>query len=182
MNFKSHLPPILALSTAFTLLLTSCEETYISAHTDYLSHENLASYVIKTPDPLLNNPPVGQRLIVGWSVPRSYLDLDNLHLVVTIRFRNRTETIENLDILRRKGTFIYPVMDQDYFTTRGILTYKIDLMCGEQVLEEWRHQIWTELINVEREEVDLSGQTEQVEALPFSPQETPSANFYDDFE
>jgi len=128
------------------IFLTSCQETYLSVHTDYLSHINLASYHVGTPDPLLNNPPIGQRLIVMWSIPPNYLYYENLHLLVTIRLRNREQINENIEVVKRRGTFVYPLLNEDYLEKGGILTYKVDLIGDEIILEEWRHQIWNEQI------------------------------------
>lgn len=129
------------------LLLTACTEKYLSVHTDYISRETLASYYVNTPDPRLNNPSIGQRLIISWSMPKEYLDYEDLHLDLYIRFRNREETTESLGILKRKGTYIYELLNEEYIQKQGILTYKMDLIGNGQVLEEWRHQIWTDLLN-----------------------------------
>lgn len=169
--------------------LTGCKETYISVHTDYLSHENLASFIVKTPDPLLNNPPIGQRLIISWSVPPCYMDFDDIHLSITIRFRNNTQIVEEVPLTQRKGTFVYPVLNEDYFTTRGILTYKVDLLNNDNVLEAWRHQIWTEFITVESTETQKEDEVEECNAENPSdesvttPENAPApSNFYEDFE
>src|ERR1051326_7558271 len=70
------------------VLLVSCSQSCLKIQTDYLSHKTLASYYVGTPDPRQNDPAIGQRLIIGWSVPKSYLTYDNLRLEVSIRFRN----------------------------------------------------------------------------------------------
>lgn len=131
-----------------TILLVSCSNSYLSVHTDYLSHENLASYHVGTPDPRLNNPPIGQRLIVVWSVPKLCLYREDLHLEITIRFRNREEITENYPINAMHGTYVYDLLNEEYFKKRGMLSYKIDLICDGTILEEWRHQIWADRIEV----------------------------------
>ncbi len=127
-------------------MLSGCSQPFLTVHTDYLSHENLASYHVRTPDPLLNHPPIGQRLIVTWSIPKNYLAFDDLHLEISIRFRNREQLVENLSLLKRSGTYVYALLNEDYTAKRGILTYKVNLIGNGQPLEEWRHQIWAELI------------------------------------
>jgi hypothetical protein len=141
--------------TAFILLLplmTACysDPTVLSVHTDYLSHETLASYHVNTPDPRLSNPSIGQRLIISWSFPKEYLNLENLRLKVTMRFRTREEVVETVQIHKKSGTYVYNLLNDDYINTRGILTYKVDLIGGDCILEEWRHQIWTDLIVLEK--------------------------------
>jgi len=133
-------------------LLASCynNPTVLSVHTDYLSHETLASYHVNTPDPRLSNPSIGQRLIISWSVPKDYLNYENLRLKITMRFRTREEVVETVYLAKKSGTVVYNLLNDDYITTKGILTYKVDLIGGECILEEWRHQIWTDLISLEK--------------------------------
>jgi hypothetical protein len=133
------------------LLLTGCRfpDPSLTVHTDYISRENLASYYVNTPDPRLNNPSVGQRLVISWALSKADLKREDLHLEMTLRFRNREEHFEKIPICKRVGTYVYTLMDEDYFAKRGILTYNIDLMAGECLLTRWQHQIWTELIQIE---------------------------------
>lgn len=138
MKHLSFILPLLALS--------GCTQSFLSVHTDYLSHENLASYHVQTPDPLLNDPPIGQRLLVNWSFPKDFLAYEDLHLEITIRFRNREQLTERVSLCKRSGTFVYRLLNDDYIAKRGILTYKVDLVGNGAVLEAWRHQIWTDLI------------------------------------
>ncbi len=131
------------------LIFSSCSQnTYLSVQTVYFTRESLASYYVETPDPMLINPPVGQKLLVTWSLPGTYLDYADLHLNIRIRFRNREEVNFNVPIEKTCGTYIYVVANDDFFNTNGILTYKVDLWGGGIVLEEWRHQLWHELIHV----------------------------------
>src|ERR1700733_9665141 len=134
------------------VLLTGCSlpPSSLTVHTDYLSRESLASYYVNTPDPRLNNPPIGQRLIVNWSVPKQYLKTYALRLEMILRFRNREETRLSVPIDKSAGTYIYAVMNEEYLATKGILTYKIDLMADDTLLNGWKHQIWTDLILIEQ--------------------------------
>lgn len=118
----------------------------LTVRTDYLSIQNLASYHVGTPDPALNNPPIGQRLIIEWKVPKIYLDYDDLHLVATMRFRNREEFIQKIALLKKSGTHVHCMVNEEYFEKGGILTYKVELFGGGLLLEEWRHQLWVDLI------------------------------------
>lgn len=130
------------------MTLASCSASYLTVQTDYLSHKNLASYYVGTPDPRQNYPTIGERLIIYWSVPKELLCYDDLHLEVTIRFRNREEVVEVFNIHKTRGTYIFALLNDDYLYHRGILTYKIDLVGGGYVFEEWRHQIWANLIEI----------------------------------
>lgn len=140
------------ISLVGIFFLCSCKQSYLTVQTDYLSYRNLASYYVGTPDPRMNCPPIGQRLIISWSVPKSFLCYEDLHLEVTIRFRSRQEMTEFFTIGRNRGTYVYQLLNSDYLEKGGILSYKIYLVGSGCILEEWRHQIWAELIEIQNEE------------------------------
>lgn len=131
--------------------LAGCSRQHLTIYTDYLSHKNLASYRVGTPDPLQVNPPIGQRLIISWSLPDSLFSQGNIRLEAKIRFRNREQVVETLEICKQAGTYSYNLINEDFFEKGGILTYKVDLLSNDDVLEEWRHQLWTELIFFDEE-------------------------------
>lgn len=118
----------------------------LTVHTEYLSHENLASFHVGTPDPRLFCPTIGERLILSWNIPTSCQSSNDLHIKITIRFRNREQIEKNIDLQRFQGIYIYPLLDEDYFEKDGILTYKVELFSGEELLENWHHQLWAEQI------------------------------------
>jgi hypothetical protein len=134
----------------FALLLagTSCNNQYLTVHTDYISHRTLASYYVNTPDPLLNNPPIGQRLILSWSVPKCTLPGNDLSLKIYIRFWNREQIVKVEPITKQRGTVVYTLMNEDYIATKGIMSYKAEIVDDGVVISEWKHQIWTEVINI----------------------------------
>lgn len=134
----------------FLLFSSCCKESYLTVQTDYLTHKDLASYYVGTPDPRQNITAVGQRLIVCWAVPKFYLCFDDLHLKITIRFRNREEVIEIFHLSKTRGTYVFSLLNKEYLAKRGILTYKIDLIGQGKILEEWRHQIWVDLIALDQ--------------------------------
>lgn len=143
---------LFALCFATALAMSSCRNEYISVHTDYISHRTLASYYVNTPDPLLNNPPIGQRLILTWSIPKHILPGNDLYLKIYIRFWNREQIIKLEPITKQRGTVVYALMNDDYIATKGIMSYKAEIFDDEIKLAEWKHQIWTEVINVGNEE------------------------------
>lgn len=128
------------------------KNVHLSVQTLYFSRETLASYYVETPDPMLINPPVGQKLLISWSLPRNYLNSSDLHLNIRIRFRNREEVEINVPIEKTWGSYTYVLPNECYFETQGIMTYKVTLVGDNLVLDEWRHQLWHELIHIgERE-------------------------------
>lgn len=143
--------------------LTSCTNCHLAVYTDYISSESLASYYIGTPDPRLCRPTLGQRLIVIWTLPRKYLCHEDLHLKLYVRFRNKQETVVNYPITKAKGTYVYSVLDDDYIHTDGILTWKVELIGSKVILDEWRHQIWTNLILVGNDKSSCEENSKQEE-------------------
>lgn len=124
----------------------------LSVHSDYVARESLASYWVDTPDPLLNCPPFGQRLVISWSVPRELLKLENPHLEITIRMRNRDQVVRYVPLKRSSGTTLYRILNEQYCESGGFLTYKVQLIAGGCVYEEWRHQLWAELLSIDSPE------------------------------
>ncbi len=135
-------------------LLTGCSHEHLAVQTQYLNRDNLASYRVRTPDPMLFAPLIGQRLIVDWVLPKNYFDQNPLYLQATIHFGNRTVAVDTVEIHQRKGTYIYQIIDGDFCEKQGMLAFKIDLIKGDCVIEEWRHQLWAELITVGAADVD----------------------------
>lgn len=147
------------------LAITGCS-TGISVQNQYFSREDLASHIVGTPDPDRNCPPIGQRLIIQWRFPQEYLYKDDLHLEVTVRFRNYVEEQFVIPVRRNHGTYIYELANQRYFDSCGIATYKIETWgCGE-LLDTWKHQLWVELITLDQEN-DQNAPCHDPEAINF---------------
>lgn len=117
----------------------------LSAFSEYVNREDLASYLVGTPDPSLNYPSVGQKLYITWNLPKEYTCQD-LMLKLTMRFRDRTEIIQPVQLYQNTGTYVFELLNDDYFTRKGFLTYKIELFADQQLVDKWCHQMWVELI------------------------------------
>jgi hypothetical protein len=146
--FKTSRQGILGLLFAL-FIFCGCASRLIDLRTDYLRYDNLASYRVRTPDPRLKCPLVGQRLIATWNLDPALLNRGELVLNIRIRFRTKEEVEKRVCIHKIRGSFIYTLADEEYFAKRGIQTYKAELIQGETVIEEWRHQLWAELITFE---------------------------------
>jgi hypothetical protein len=112
----------------------------------YLNRTQLASFYIETPDPQLQFPLVGQYILAQWYLPKTYLCFTDLHLLLTIRFGNRSEIQEKIYIWKTKGWYQYFLRGQEFLDKQGILTYKAILVGSGQILESWQHQLWAEKI------------------------------------
>ncbi|MFI5343180.1 MAG: hypothetical protein ACHQUC_03055 [Chlamydiales bacterium] len=126
--------------------LTSCQVHHLNVQTQYLTHENLASYYVGTPDPEKDCPTIGQRLLIEWSLPTDDLCSGDLKLNLKIRFRNKKEDEVWVPINEKSGTYLYYVINKKYCQTGGIATYKVDLIGNGCILETWQHPLWSELI------------------------------------
>lgn len=132
----------------FGFALMGCSKEHLTVHTEYINEEHLASFHVRTPDPLLFNPPIGQQLIVQWNIPRDYLCYEDLRLRLQIRFRNRQEIVQEVPIQQRLCFYRYELLNEAFCDTGGIITYKVEIIGNGCVLDEWCHQLWTELILV----------------------------------
>ncbi len=134
------------------LSMFSCTNR-LSVQTQYVSYEDLASYIVNTPDPLLNNPPIGQKIIISWALPPKYFCMNDLHIELTMRFRTNHEICtQKIPIDKRSGLYVYSLLNDDYLRTNGIETYKVSIIGNGQVIEQWRHQLWVELICLDTKE------------------------------
>lgn len=109
----------------------------------------LASTFVGSPDPLQENPPHGQKLYIRWRLP--YLtDMKNKYLSLSIIFQNyQTQTLlYPLD--HHRGVIVYSLLNEDYFSVGGLLTYKAEIMDGNhKVIKKWQHSLWVDLITIE---------------------------------
>lgn len=161
--FFSQIKAIL-LSFAYISFISSCTSNHLAVYTDYLSNETLASYVVETPDPCLNHPNIGQRVIIIWTLKKCHLSYQDLHLKIFIRFRNKKEIVLLHPIRHAKGTYVYTLLNQEYIDNGGILTYKVELMGNDNIIEEWRHQMWTNLILIGQNNPSCNQKTENIDS------------------
>lgn len=127
--------------------LTSCLSERLTARMEYLSHRSLASYHVNTPDPYLDDPPMGQQILIRWQLTKEcFLSAQPLAVKLTVRFVNNEESVKWMRLNTNSGIITYRLINEEYFLKCGIRTYKVELIGNDQVLESWHHQLWTELI------------------------------------
>lgn len=141
------------IASLAVVCLCSCQTSILTVQTEYLSHENLASFQVGTPDPRLRNPPLGQKLIVNWSIPL-WDPMTNYELLVKVRFKNGVTGSETISIDRSKGSYVYTLINEDYFATGGLKTYLAVILYDGKVMEEWRHQLWANVIEIPNSDED----------------------------
>ncbi len=128
------------------LSLSACR-TYsrVSISSEYVTLEQLASYRVGTPDPALNAPPVGQKVYIRWNLPE--FAGQQLSCKLYLRFKDRSEAIETIQLSDYYGIYVYSLLNQEYFARQGILSYKVEIFVDDALVEECRHHMWVDLIN-----------------------------------
>lgn len=131
------------------MLFCTCScAPYLSIQTQYLSREHLASFHVGTPDPKLNEPVIGQRLLIQWSLPAQEIKSEQLILFLKVRYRNHQEKEVSIPIQNKRGTYLYIIENEEYLQTGGILTYFAEIRSEACVLVTWKHPLWTQLIQL----------------------------------
>lgn len=131
---------------------TGCSSERLFVQGSYITHEDLASSHVGSPDSKKDSMWTGQELFVNWSLPKKYLSKPNVRLVLYLRFRNREQEVKTIPIDRCSGVYTYRLLNEDFFNKRGIVTYQAKIVAEEdEVLETWSHQLWTNLLEIELE-------------------------------
>lgn len=147
---KCHLIKRLSKGAAALILLflaaSSCVKQRLTAYTECIGVEDLASYHVCTPDPAHLHPNIGQRLVINWMLHENFLEFECLHLDVRIRLGNGKEVRQKVPIHHLFGSHIYSLVNEEYAEAKGIMTYKIELIGDGRVLQLWQHQLWVELV------------------------------------
>lgn len=146
MIWKFQLHKLVLLSCLF---FGSCNRQFLRVQVDYLSRESLASYHVGTPDHRLKAPPVGQRMIVAWYFPGRYFKNNEITFKIKLHFGNHTEEIFCIKPMKNSGFYNYFLLNEDFFTKNGLLSYKVEAYAGSCLIKEWKHQLWVELIQLD---------------------------------
>jgi len=111
---------------------------------------------VHTPDPRRKHPPLGQKLYIWWWVPNQAME-EKPELLVDILFWNTTKKEMRFDLKERRiGYEVFELVGKEYETTGGILTYRARMIGSEgNLIEEWRHQMWTNLIEIKGRSTEL---------------------------
>ena len=132
-------------------LLNSCSSG-LTIQTNYLTRRNLASYHVNTPDPDLNKPLVGQRILLQWRLPYWIENYDNPHILLRLRFGNKTVSERSIPIQNSIGHYVFTLLDDEYWKNEGIESYQALLYGNGEILEKCTHRLWVELIEIGKSE------------------------------
>jgi hypothetical protein len=149
------------LGLGILLSASSCSLHRLDVQTQYLSHENLASYYIGTPDPHLDNPTIGQRLLIQWWLSSRDIENQPLFLHLIVRFRNHQEKEIKIPIETKRGFYIYDLNDQNYCESGGILTYFAEIRNESCIITSWKHPLWANLITFDFSKNDKASDNQE---------------------
>jgi hypothetical protein len=133
------------------IILVGCSHNHLNVSLENVAENYLASTQVKTPDYRQDNPPYGQKINISWAFP-GRLHHQGLTLWITARLWDNTEDKRKYDLRRRIGMHSFFFSNPTRAPTKKILTYRLEVINREgKVIETWRHQFWTELIDVDEE-------------------------------
>lgn len=135
----------------FLVFLTSCGKYYLSMCQQKVDATYLASFGAHTPDPRLENPPMGQQLIIDWRIPPRILK-KNPTINLDVIYKNHTQKSFEYPIHKRMGWVTYNLLDKEFEKKKGILSYRAELVTEDgKVYKSWVHQLWVKLITFNEE-------------------------------
>lgn len=130
-----------------TLFSSCCTPCHLSVQSLFITHEDLASTIVYTPDPRKECPDIGQKLIVRWSLcSEQTMENEETLLLLKIRYGTGEERQILHEIHSSSGRMIYELLNEEYQELCGILAYKAEIIQNGSVINEWTHQVWTERI------------------------------------
>ncbi len=129
------------------LLCAACTPRAITVQHEYLDRRYLASSYAHTVDPR-QSCYCGEMLLIRWRLPKACMGREDLHLLLTMRYRDGEVGHVEFPITKRCGSVCYRLMNPKWACKGGILTYKVELVSGEETLDTFKHQVWAELIEV----------------------------------
>lgn len=144
----------------FFLCFASCSRSPLHIQTTYLSKHDLASFIINTPDPALYDPPIGQKLILTWAIPKQYQGHEDLSILLKIRFHNHESLEKTIKVGSSHGVYVYCLLNDDYCDKKGILTYKAELYQNSCLITQWLHQLWVDPITFKTESAETEDDQE----------------------
>ena len=129
-------------------VLFGCKPYYLSVCQEWVDASYLASTHVSTPDPRQENPPLGQKLIVDWRIPKEIFDQKPEVILDLILWDYTTRQVK-IPIHHRMDFASYKLLGDEYEKAGGILTYKAQIVTQDgTVFRQWRHQLWVNLIQI----------------------------------
>lgn len=127
---------------------SACSNAPLSVQTEYFSRNDLASVIVDTPDPGKQQHIFGQRLYISWSVTEEQFE-QPLELDCHIKLKNGQVLEQKIRLKLPVGTYIFPIIGENYTTNGGLLSYQIKLKANGKVLATTQHKFWVKKIDIE---------------------------------
>ena len=135
-----------------TLFSCSQYKQRLYVYNEYINKQSLASAQMKTPDPKLYRPLIGQRLWVFWDLEEtSYAKGENF-LLLHLLFKNRQRESLSIAINKPEDYFTYTLENKDFTDKQGILAYKAKITYEGNPIEEYNHKLWVDQIFLDEDE------------------------------
>lgn len=125
------------------LIFCSCSHSKLSVETTFFGRKDLASTIVGTPDPSKQLPIFGQRLNISWNAPGD----PSLSLQIEVRLKKGDKLTKTVPLETSSGTYIFPIVGENYTQKGGILSYKVALLSNGAPLAESKHKFWVEDIH-----------------------------------
>ena len=138
----------LSLIPLSALFFTGCRPYYLSVCQEWVDVRYLASYQAGTPDPRLEHPPLGQKIILDWRVPKEIFKRKPEVVLDLILWDYTTRQIR-IPVKSRMDFATYRLLNEEYEKSGGILTYRASIVTEDgETFREWKHQLWVNLITI----------------------------------
>ena len=128
----------------FILLVSCTPACYLSARTENLNSSYLASTQVKTPEACYACF-VGQQVLVSWRLPREAA-LEGSELFFAVRFKDGEVEKLKVPVESRLGYWIYRIINKEYRSHKGILSYSARIVKGNETLYRFDHKLWQDII------------------------------------
>ncbi len=153
----------------------SCDKYYLSVRQIPIDQSYLASTHVGTPDPRQAHPPLGQKLILDWSLPLEVLKKEP-KVVLHLLFWDHSQREITYPIAYRTGYEVYSLLNEEFEKTKGLLSYRAEIITSDgQVFRDWKHQLWVNLIRLDTEESRTNSSVID-QSIQGSVTETPKAS------
>lgn len=126
----------------FLALAFFCSCHRLEVDRRFVDQASLASTYVKSPDPLQKHPPKGEELWVYWDIPVALMK-ERLSLTLKVVFKNLEEDLIAYPVRKKRGHYVYSLMDSDYHKKGGILGYKAEVTNEEgEIVAIFKNQMW----------------------------------------
>lgn len=121
--------------------------SFISVFPEVIHQKTRASTHVNAPDPLHALNPHGQRFYISWKLPKEYAG-KKIEGLLKIRFNEPVQEEIPFKIETLSGTVVYEVINELYFSRKGVFTYSAEIFVEGEKVDQFKHKMWTDLIQV----------------------------------